>query len=1178
MRRRRRDCSVGSDCRAVGARISWLLVAVATTSCAAPPSTPTSTARVECVPSRVDLEASLLRDASAERDADRETGRIPPVRAISFAEILGEAPGRVVTPSSTINGDPRDALIEAARRRVDLAIAPIFVTAADGSISGEATRAYLVGRTAIADGRPFDAIEPLRDSVRRGGGVAAIRALADAYDRTGRSTEAADARLELARRAALESDDRTRLVEALVRRRAVDEAVAVQAAGLIHAFEEEGADVGIFESIRFVDLLELAGREAEARSIRIVVDAWIADAPDLAVPRRAEDEARLRRLLVEVGDDAAREGDLRHAEDRWARAASLDGDSEPGLRSRRLRAACALGRDLGVQALLLEAADGPTADDLSMATQLRTIEPAIDLTRVAEILEARALAEDGLGGALRLLVAIDPLRGAAMLERLAAEDRGAVAGPLVTAAFAGGASAAVDVARSIVGSIDGMDAAVEALLAGPVDDQRLLTSLLDAPASGSPVLAEVWRRHERPSLAAETLASADESDPAIRIAMLRLLADLAEPTLVLAVSESPFNVDVEVARVQALLASGEPELAQARAMSLLDRLPDDPAVLAVRARVESTRRGGEIEAVEIAARARRSGDRSLATMLDLAGFATRISDGDALSTSARRTLAELADDPTFRAILESDAAIAAGDPTTAITRLEPRLGDPEGREAVLMRLLAAWRAAGRLTEGRLRLARLCDEHPADPVLADALLAIDRAIDGPRAVAIELRPTITGSISGQPLRHLELMLGEIPESRQELLRTSLERLARRPAGPAADIQRVALLLDADDVERRQEAIEAITRLDPETLTPRLRRRLASLAAAVPDGGGGRTVARIAENLRPGERIDVDTAIALARSLDPETARIRLGDCHAAPAWTRLDPTWRSRVAGLAAQDRRAAGLVAALAISTPPSAGDDAGMLRTAIAVSALAGSDASRLLDQLDRATAIGWSPVEAWPDGRPDDLQRLAAIASDATMLGREDLSLELMERAVDARPDDPILLNNLGYALLETGRLDEATPLLERSRELDPESASTLDSIGWLRFLQGRHDVDDPESAISLIRRSVSVRIGEGRAPSAEVLLHLADASWVAGDRATAEDIWRRIAAPIDPADRQRRLAGIRGYQFEVWGGELVPSESIDDLLEGRWGVLAQSRLDAIRRGRSPIEVPGVILPPDA
>ncbi len=1178
MERMRRDCSVGSDYRAVGARISWLLAAVATTSCAAPRSTPAPTARVETAPSIAELEASLRRDAAAERDEDPVNGPVTPVRVVSFANILGDATDRVTTAPSTIQGDPRDALAEAARRRVDLAIAPISVTTSGGSISREATRGYLAGRTAIADGRPLEAIEPLRESVRRGGGVAAIRALADAYDRTGRSTEATDARRELARRGALEPDDRVRLVDALVRRRAVEDALAVQAVGVIRSLDEDRANAATFESIRFAELLELAGRDDEARWTRMIVDAWIADSPDMGALRRAEDAPRLRRLLIEVGDDAARTGDLRRAEDRWARAASLDVASDAGLRSRRLVAACAMGRDLGVQTLLLEAADAPTAEDLAMAVQLRMVEPTIDLQRVGEILEARALAEAGVGGSLRMLVALDPLRGGAMLERLAAEDRGAVAGPLVTAAYAGGASSAVDVARSIVGSVDGMDAAVEALLAGPADDRTLLTAMLEAPATGSPVLAEVWRRHERPDLAAEALASADELDAVVRVARLRLLADLAEPTLVLAVPESPFDVDVEVARIHALLASGEPELARERARLLLDRLPDDPAVLAVMARVESTRRGGEIEAVEIAARARRSGDRSLATMLDLAGYATQISDGEALSISARRTLAELADDPAFRAILEADAAIAAGDPTTAITRLEPRIGDPEAREAVLMRLLAAWRAAGRLAEGRMRIARLCREHPADPVLSDALFAIDRAIDGPRAVAIELRPTVARSISGQPRRRLELVLAEIPESEEESRRTSLERLVRRPDGPAAEIQRLALLLDAEDAELRQAAIDSVGRLEPAALTPRLRRRLASVAAAVPDDGGTRLVARIAENLRPGDWIDVDTAIALAVCLDPILAEARLGELRAGPVWTRLDPTWRARVAGLASRDRRAAGLVAALAISTPPSNEDDAGMLRTAIAVSALAGSDASRLLDQLDQATAIGWSPVEAWPDGRPDDLQRLAAIASDATMLGREDLSLELMERAVDARPDDPVLLNNLGYALLETGRIDEATPLLERSRELDPESASTLDSIGCLRFLQGRHDVDDPESAISLIRRSVSVRIGEGRAPSAEVLLHLADASWAAGDRATAEDIWRRIAAPIDPADRQRRLAGIRSYQLEVWGGELVPSESIDDLLEGRWSVLAQSRLDAIRQGRSPIEFPGVIPPPDA
>lgn len=1144
-------------------------------SCTTPASV--STGGIEATTDVDFLESALRQDAAAERHADLVIGSITTVRAISFAEVLGDEPVPGTPLPRSIDGDPRAILAEAARKRVDLAIAPISVTGSGGSISREATRAYLAGRAAIAAGRPSDAIEPLLESVRRGGHVAAIRALADAYELAGRSRDAIDARRELARRAALKPDDRRRLVDALVRRRAVDDAVAVQAVAVILALEEDRPDTGVFESIRFADLLEKAGRNVEADSIRTTLDMWIATSEEVGVPRRAEDGAGLQRLLIDLGDDAARAGDLRRAEDRWTRAASINEASDPFLRGRRLRAACALGLDLGVQAVLLEAAGSPTADDLAMAAMLRKVEPPIDLRRITEILEMRAQADPGVGGAIRLLVAIDPTRGGAMLERLAAENRGAVTGLLVTAAFAGGAPAALEVARSITDSVEGMDAAVEALLAGPVDERTLLATMLDARVSGSPVLAEVWRRHERPDLAAEMLASADQSDPAVRVAGLRLLADAAEPTLVLAAIESPFDVDVEVTRIQALLASGEPELALDRAQSLLERSPGHPAVLAVMARVQSTRRGGEVDAAEIAARARRSGDRSLATMLDLAGFATQVSDGDALTPSARRTLAELADDPDFRSILEADAAIAAGDPTTAIVRLEPRLGDPEAREAVLMRLLAAWRAAGRLTEGRLRIARLSEDHPADPVSADALFAIDRAIQGPRGIAIELRPTVAGSISGQPLRRLELVLAEIPESAAESRRTSLMRLARRPAGPAADVQRLALLLDTDDLDEREEAIESVARLDPETLTPRLRRRLASVAAAVPDGAGAFIVARIAETLRPGDSIDVDTAIALALCLDSATAASRLGDMHAAPAWTRLDPTWRERVAGLAARDRGAAELVASVAISSPPTIDAGADMLRTAIAVSMLAGSDAGRVLDQLDRAMAMGWNPMEAWLDGRPDDLQRLASIASDATMLGREDLSLELMERALDARPEDPVLLNNLGYALLEAGRRDEAAPLLQRSRELDPESASTLDSIGWLHFHQGRHDLDDPESAISLIRRSIAARIAEGRSPSAEVLIHLADASWASGDHATAEDIWRRLAAPIDPADRQRRLAGIRSYQFEVWGGELVPSESIDELLEGRWGDLARARLEAIRLGRPPIEVPGMIRPPD-
>jgi tetratricopeptide (TPR) repeat protein len=534
----------------------------------------------------------------------------------------------------------------------------------------------------------------------------------------------------------------------------------------------------------------------------------------------------------------------------------------------------------------------------------------------------------------------------------------------------------------------------------------------------------------------------------------------------------------------------------------------------------------------------------------------------------------------FRALLEADAAMAAGDAATAISRLEPRLSDLEAREAVLIRLLAAWRAGGRLAEGRWRIENLATQRPADPVPADALFAIDRALNGPRATAIDLRPQAGSAISGHPRRRLELVLTDIPESAAEARRISIDRLDRRPSGPAGDIQRLAILRDSggDDGPSLDAALSTIEARDIESLSPRLRRRLASVAAAIPDRRGEAVVTRIAEAIPSGRSVDVDTAIAIALTLDPDVAREQLAGRPLEAPWTRLDPTWRSRLAPLAAREAEVADAVAVLGLETPADAARDPGFLRTAIAISMLAGVDGGTLLDRMDRAAGIGWDPAAAWPDGDDDDLRRLAAVASDATMLGREDLSIELMERAVDARPDDPVLLNNLGYALLERGRVDDAAALLERSREIDPDSASTLDSMGWLRFQQGRHDAADPESAIALIRRSLAVRIAEGRAPSAEVLLHLADASWAAGDRDTAQDVWRRIAAPVSDVDRARRLEGIRSYQVEVWGGELVPSEAIDHLLEGRWSERAIQRLQAIRAGRPPLGEVDIRPPSDA
>lgn len=1169
------DRGRGRPCRPGPLAATALTALLATSACRTSPPSPTPATATSSASEVASPNAAKRLRGDAASTLDRPATVVRPgLRDELLATIT--VPGRPApaTAAEEPSDDPRRTIETIARRRLDLAVAPAAEASAPGRVSREATRLYLQGRHEIAAGNAAAAIAPLRESVRLGGGTAALRALADACDQAGRAAEATETRRTLARLGALDESDRRRLVDGLLRRREIESALAVQAAGVVAALD---GDAFVAEVCRFAEVMDTAGADGDAVMARTALAALLDEAADDRESAGVEADLR-RRFWVASGDDAARADRVALAARRWRRAAA--GDDDPAIRRRRLLAEAMLGRDLVVQAILLDAAASPTERDLALVARLRTA--GVELDRLAAILDDRIADRLVMDGPWRLLVTVDPERGAAVLDRVAASDRVAVAEPLVAAAFEGGAGSALAVARSFDGSVEGIDAAVRALLAGPIDDETMLSAAIEMETSdpGSLVVAEIMRRHDRPDLAAAVLAAASLEAVPTRVMQLRLAADVADPAIVEAVASEPFDPLVERSRVAAWLASGEPERAAASVDDLRRRLPENAAVLAIAARVASTRIDGALEAVELAAEARRAGDESIETALDLAGFAAGLPDAEGLSPAATRTLATLADDPVFRAILEADAALAAGDAATAIERLDPRLADAAGRDAVLVRLLAAWRTAGRLAEGRRRLAGLVERHPADPMLADALFALDRTLQGPRAVAIALRPEAARAISGQPRRRLELVLAEIPESRAEWRRVARDRVDRRPDGAAVRIERLAFGLETSGAAL-DEALDAVGAIDVDALAPRQRRRLASVAAAVPDRRGAAIVERIADGVvRRGEPMDVDTAVAVATTLASETASRWFASVRPAAPWTRLDPDWRDRAAGVAGRDVAAADLVATFGLSEAPRDPDDARLLRTATAIGMLAGHGAGTLLDRLDRAAAIGWTIGLAWPDGDADDGRRLGPLASDASMLGRGDLAMELMELAVDERPDDPVALNNLGYELLERGEVARAEALLEASRRLDPDSASTLDSLGWLRFLQGRHDPADPESAVSLVRRSIAIRLDEGRVPSAEVLLHLADATWAAGDRAEAERIWRSLGGTEDEASRQRRLAGIRGYQIEVWGGELVPSASIDRLLEGRWHEAARARLDAVAAGRPPLPVEADVepLPPDA
>ncbi len=193
----------------------------------------------------------------------------------------------------------------------------------------------------------------------------------------------------------------------------------------------------------------------------------------------------------------------------------------------------------------------------------------------------------------------------------------------------------------------------------------------------------------------------------------------------------------------------------------------------------------------------------------------------------------------------------------------------------------------------------------------------------------------------------------------------------------------------------------------------------------------------------------------------------------------------------------------------------------------------------LARLAGAGRLAPYAAPDAAapgPRDERLAAALLRAAQvhrLVGAPAAADALLAQALELAPDDPGILNDLGYTRLEAAdRVDSAAArLIERAHRLDPGSAAITDSLGWLRYRQGRLE-DGPDGepgALGLLERAAAA----AETPTGEILLHLGDARWRAGDRAGAAEAWRR-GARLDGSDAHRTDTEqrLRVLQEGVWG----------------------------------------------
>ncbi|MDG2132850.1 MAG: hypothetical protein P8J88_05115 [Phycisphaerales bacterium] len=1134
---------------------------VTVAGCAAtgePPSRSGTASAIEQVDRRARLRAAAVRELESTPEVVRVLPPPPMLAAEGTTEFTG---GRTVRSIAEAHLDPAIVRLEPPE-------------AVSRPASVRAIRGYVRGRMQLSAGRPQEAIQPLESAVRDGGGDTALRALAVAFDEVGNVADALAIRRRLAARGSADDRDLRSLGRELARRRRSEEALAVIAARYLREVDRRprlAADA-VRDLMRAVEASEGASAASELRAAVLVEDEGrlLANLP----------AAVAAECLLLAGDDAAKRGRPIVADERWS-AAALTGEIDSAvLRPRLVWSSASLGRDATVQEILLESSVVPTGVDREMFALLR--DGGVELPELREALVERILAIPDDLAASTLLVSLDPKRAAEIIGRLdAAAVPAELRVALVDAAIPGGPSAGVVVAAGVVDSTRLLDVAVDRLISAPWSDQSLLDALLDervveGSTDTSLIRAELLRRYERPGLAADALAATGfpAEDQVRRVVRIRIAGDVADPAGVLAVADEPFDASIEAARIEGLLVAGEPELALAGATDLVARTPSSAECWAAFGEAAGRFRGRELDAAAAYARAIRLGDRRWSTRIGLARTVRRLEGEVAADSEIGMVVAMVAEEPAFRPLVEADRAIASGDLATASRLLDGMLENPEAREEVLVRLLGVWQATGRIANGRRRLESLLDLHPADPVLQDAVFAL-RQSDANRARLLEsLRLESAVALSGHPRRRLELLLADRPEDDAERDRLAGIRLGHRPNTASRNIDALDRAIRMKDATAIDRLLSVVSRLDPSTLAPRQRRRLADVAAAVPDPRGGTIVDRVATWYRTTDTpVDVDVASAMVRTRGDEAARPVFEDLRPADAATFLDRDWRAVGLSLFDLDPTASAELLRFGLRAPDAETESGGGLpRAAIAVAMAAGGSADLVVGMLEAGTEAGidWAAIYEAGASR---WEILAAVSGDASLLGRLGLANALLEIAVADPEVDAPTINNLGFALLDgdAAARERASTLLDRAYEVDAGNPSVLDSLGWCRYLQGRNDAADPGGALALIGRSLRARAAAGRPLSSEVLLHYGDASWRAGRETDAVAAWSRITEEtLRNETLARRLAAFAGFQRDVWGRVLVDPRSMHDRIDGRWERAAEARLSAIAEDRAPAVTP--------
>lgn len=134
---------------------------------------------------------------------------------------------------------------------------------------------------------------------------------------------------------------------------------------------------------------------------------------------------------------------------------------------------------------------------------------------------------------------------------------------------------------------------------------------------------------------------------------------------------------------------------------------------------------------------------------------------------------------------------------------------------------------------------------------------------------------------------------------------------------------------------------------------------------------------------------------------------------------------------------------------------------------------------------------LKASAEKAPSHLNLLYEFSLAAEKVGRYAEMESALKRMLEIDPNNQLAYNALGYSLADRNiRLDEAQTLIAKAMELAPDDPYIVDSMGWVLFRQGKL-----KEAESMLRQAYALL------PEAEVMAHLGEVLWLAGQQEEAK-----------------------------------------------------------------------------